>query len=78
VPEEGAERSVEIRGVMIRLGQLLQFAGIVDSGVDARRLLEDGGVTVNGEPEARRGRQLRSGDLVSVRGEGVAEDVRVA
>lgn len=69
---------MEIRGVMIRLGQLLQFAGIVDSGVDARRFLEEGGVTVNGEPEARRGRQLRRGDLVSVRGEGVAEDVRVA
>ena len=77
MPEEGAERSVEIRGEMIRLGQLIQFAGIVDSGVDARRLLEEGGVTVNGEPEARRGRQLRRGDLVSVRSEDVSEDVRI-
>lgn len=51
---------------MIRLGQLLQHAGLADSGGAAKRLLLDGAVTVNGEPEARRGRQLHPGDLVSV------------
>jgi ribosome-associated protein len=59
-------RDVEIRGTMIRLGQLLQFAGIADSGGEAKQLLADGEVTVNGEPEARRGRQLHPGDVVVV------------
>ena len=51
---------------MIRLGQLLKAAGLVDSGGEAKALLAAGGVTVNGEPEARRGRQLVPGDVVAV------------
>jgi len=58
-------RELEIRGEMIRLGQLLQYAGIADSGGEAKRLLADGEVTVNGEPETRRGRQLHPGDLIA-------------
>lgn len=50
----------------IRLGQLLKLAGIADSGADARLLLADGVVRVNGEPEERRGRQVRRGDVVEV------------
>lgn len=50
---------------MIRLGQLLQYAGIADSGGEAKQLLADGAVRVNGEPEARRGRQLHPGDVVA-------------
>ncbi|HYI98497.1 MAG TPA: RNA-binding S4 domain-containing protein [Thermoleophilaceae bacterium] len=67
-------RDVEIRGEMIRLGQLLKLAGIADSGAEARELLLEGGVTVNGEAEERRGRQLHRGDVIAV-GE---EVVRVA
>jgi ribosome-associated protein len=67
-------RDVEIRGEMIRLGQFLKFSGVVDSGVEARDLLLEHAVTVNGEPEARRGRQLHRGDVVEV-GE---HNVRVA
>ena len=59
-------RDVQIRGDMIRLGQLLQYAGLADSGGEAKRLLADGAVTVNGEPELRRGRQLHPGDVVAV------------
>lgn len=59
-------RDVQIRGTMIRLGQLLQYAGIADSGGEAKLLLTDGAVSVNGEPEARRGRQLHPGDVVRV------------
>jgi ribosome-associated protein len=59
-------REVEIRGYTIRLGQLLKLAGLVDSGADAKALLAEGGVTVNGEPEERRGRQLHPGDVVAV------------
>ena len=59
-------RDVEIRGEMIRLGQFLKFAGIADSGAEARALLDEGVVRVNDEPEARRGRQLHRGDVVAV------------
>ena len=62
-------RDVPIRDDMIRLGQLLKLAGVVDSGAEAKELLADGAVAVNGEPEARRGRQLRDGDVVAVAGE---------
>lgn len=55
---------VEARDGVIRLGQLLQVAGLADSGGEAKALLAAGGVTVNGEPESRRGRQLVPGDVV--------------
>jgi ribosome-associated protein len=59
---------VEIRGDVIRLGQLLKLVGIAESGADAKLLLADGGVTVNGEVETRRGRQVRLGDVVAAEG----------
>ena len=59
-------RDVLIREEMIRLGQLLKLAGLIGSGADAKALLAEGAVSVNGEPEARRGRQLRRGDVVAV------------
>ncbi|HEY8581963.1 MAG TPA: RNA-binding S4 domain-containing protein [Capillimicrobium sp.] len=57
-------RDVPIRDDVIRLGQLLKLAGLVDSGAEAKSVLAEGRVTVNDEPEARRGRQLRDGDVV--------------
>ena len=51
---------------MIRLGQLLKLSDMADSGADARDLLLEGDVTVNGEPETRRGRQLHRGDVVAL------------
>ena len=60
------EREVQIRGDMIRLGQLLKLAGAVDAGGEAKELLASGGVRVNGEVEERRGRQLHPGDEVHV------------
>jgi ribosome-associated protein len=59
-------RHVEVRDDGIRLGQLLKLAGFVDAGGDVKALLEAGGVTVGGRAEARRGRQLRAGDVVAV------------
>lgn len=67
--EDGAVRDVEIRGDMIRLGQLLKLADIVGSGGEAKALLAELPVTVNGEPEARRGRQLHHEDVVTVAGD---------
>lgn len=62
-------REIEVRGDTIRLGQLLKLAGIVDSGAAVKDLLVTGAVSVNGEAEARRGRQLHPGDTVEVDGE---------
>jgi ribosome-associated protein len=59
-------RDIAIRGDMIRLGQLLKLSGLADSGGEARSLLLENVVTVNGEAEARRGRQLHPGDVVAV------------
>ncbi|MGL4178665.1 MAG: RNA-binding S4 domain-containing protein [Dermatophilaceae bacterium] len=59
---------IAIRDESIRLGQLLKLAGLVDDGATARELVERGEVTVNGEVETRRGRQLRPGDRVSLAG----------
>jgi ribosome-associated protein len=61
---------VPIRGDTIRLGQLLKLAGVVGSGAEAKALLAgEGAVRVNGEPEARRGRQLHPGDVVTAAGQ---------
>lgn len=57
-------REVQIRGDMIRLGQLLKLAGLIDAGGEAAAYLAASPVLVNGEPEARRGRQLHAGDEV--------------
>jgi ribosome-associated protein len=59
-------RDVTIRGDTIRLGQALKLSGLAGSGGEARALLEQGGVTVNGEVETRRGRQLHRGDVVTL------------
>ena len=64
-----APRDVEIREETIRLGQLLKLAGVAESGGEARELVQDGEVRVNGEVETRRGRQLRDGDVVEALGE---------
>jgi len=55
---------VPIRDEMIRLGQFLKLADLVDAGSDARAVCASGDVRVNGEVETRRGRQLRPGDVV--------------
>jgi ribosome-associated protein len=67
------EQQVEIVGDMIRLGQLLKLVGAVSGGAEAKALIATGQVTVNGEPELRRGRQLHPGDTVRVG----ADDLRI-
>jgi len=65
-------REIAIRGDTIRLGQLLKLAGIVGAGGELKAFLAEVDVRVNGEPEARRGRQLHPGDTVTVAGEELA------
>jgi ribosome-associated protein len=64
-------RTVEIRGEGIRLGQFLKLADLVDNGSDVKPLVAGGEVSVNGQTETRRGRQLGRGDVVAVLGEEV-------
>jgi ribosome-associated protein len=66
-----SERAIPIRGEVIRLGQLVKLAGLAQDGGEAKALLAEGLVRVNGEVETRRGRQLRAGDRVAVEGETV-------
>ena len=55
----------------IKLGQALKKAGLVSSGVDAKMVILDGLVAVNGETELQRGKKLRDGDVFSFNGETV-------
>lgn len=59
---------VPIDGDVVRLGQFLKFAGLLDSGGDVKEAIIDGFVTVNGEVDRRRGRQLHVGDIVGFEG----------
>jgi len=63
-----------IHTATIELGALLKWAGIVDTGGHAKALVADGRVAVNGVVERRRGRDVRAGDLVTVRGAGGTRD----
>jgi ribosome-associated protein len=64
-------REVPIRDDSIRLGQFLKLADLVDHGAEAKPLLSEGAVRVNGEVETRRGRRLARGDVVTLGGASV-------
>ncbi|QJU52659.1 RNA-binding S4 domain-containing protein [Herbiconiux sp. KACC 21604] len=66
--KQGRVDDVAIGGDGIRLGQFLKFAGLIDSGGIAKEAIIDGLVTVNGEVDRRRGRQLQPGDVVGFEG----------
>ncbi|EOM74291.1 hypothetical protein Rrhod_4435 [Rhodococcus rhodnii LMG 5362] len=59
---------VPIRDDVIRLGQFLKLANLIESGAEAKEVIADGLVKVDGETETRRGRQLRPGDIVELGG----------
>ncbi|GID28552.1 RNA-binding S4 domain-containing protein [Paractinoplanes brasiliensis] len=61
-------RDVAIDGDMIRLGQFLKLADLIDTGGEGKVLIASGDVAVNGEVDTRRGRQLHPGDVVEVLG----------
>jgi len=62
-------QQVAVRDGVIRLGQLLKLAGVVETGGEAKLRIQEGEARVNGEVETRRGRQLAPGDLVEFGGE---------
>ena len=62
---------VIIRDDFIKLGQAMKLAGMVGSGVDAKMLIQDGQVEVNGEVEYQSGKKLHEGDVITFNGESV-------
>ena len=62
-------QKIKLRDEFIKLGQALKAAGLVGSGVDAKLVIQDGLVKVNGETEVQRGKKLYDGDVVTFEGE---------
>ena len=62
-------QEIKLRDEFIKLGQALKAAGLVGSGVDAKLVIQDGLVKVNGETEVQRGKKLFDGDMVTLEGE---------
>lgn len=60
---------IKLRDEFIKLGQALKAANLVEDGVEAKYVIQDGEVRVNGETETRRGRKLYDGDVISYKGE---------
>ena len=59
---------IKLRDEFIKLGQALKAAGFVESGVEAKDVIQEGLVSVNGEIDTRRGRKLYDGDVVVFEG----------
>lgn len=62
---------ISIRDEFIKLGQALKLSGIAENGADAKELIAEGKICVNGEIETRRGRKLYKGDVFSYDGSDV-------
>lgn len=60
---------IKLRDEFIKLGQALKAANLVEDGVEAKYVIQDGEVLVNGELDTRRGRKLYDGDVISYQGE---------
>lgn len=67
--EEKYMETIKLRDDYIKLGQALKLAGLVDSGVEAKEVIQNGLVSVNGEVDTRRGKKLYAGDIAEFRGE---------
>ena len=63
--------TIKLREEYIKLGQALKAAGLVSSGIEAKEVIMDGLVKVNGEVDTRRGKKLYYGDTVSYDGEDI-------
>lgn len=60
--------TIHLKNEFIKLGQALKLAGLVESGVDAKFVIHDGKVLVNGNVEYQRGKKIYPGDVVSYNG----------
>ena len=66
--EAGFMENITIKDDFIKLGQALKLAGLVSSGIEAKIVVQDGEVKVNGETDTRRGRKLYAGDIFEYNG----------
>jgi ribosome-associated protein len=64
-------RDVEITKEPVELYKILKFEGIVGSGGEAKSVIDDGQVTVNGDVEKRRRKKIVSGDVIEYMGESI-------
>lgn len=62
---------IKLRDEFIKLGQAIKAAGLVESGVEAKLVIQDGQVKVNGNVENQRGKKLFGGEIISFNGEEV-------
>lgn len=62
-------QEIKLKEEFIKLGQALKVGNMVEDGVEAKYVIQDGLVTVNGETDLRRGRKLYEGDVVSYKGD---------
>lgn len=62
------KKPVYVKKYPIRLGQFLKLANVVQDGLEAKALIQEGQVSVNNQVETRRGRQLHRDDRIEVRG----------
>lgn len=60
--------TINLRDDFIKLGQALKLAGLVSSGVEAKEVIQEGLVKVNGEVDTRRGKKLVTGDIFEFEG----------
>lgn len=60
---------IHLREDYIKLGQALKASGLAGSGVEAKLVIQDGQVMVNGQAEVQRGKKLYAGDVVEYAGE---------
>ena len=65
--------TIKIRDEFIKLGQAVKAAGLVESGVEAKIVIQNGEVLVNGRPELQRGKRLTGGEVISYSG----QDIRI-
>lgn len=70
--KEEKMESIKLNDEFIKLGQALKAAGLVSSGVEAKIVIVNGEVKVNGETEYQRGKKLRDGDIIEFNGEKVS------
>ena len=71
-------RIVEISSEPVELFKILKFEGLTTTGGEAKLLIGDGQVTVNGETETRRRRKMVDGDVIDFRGEQLQLQLRIA
>jgi len=63
------KKEIEIYTETITLGQFLKWAGLVETGLQAKSIIQSGEVKLNGDVETRRGKTLKPGDIVEFEGQ---------